>query len=140
VISESFHMQNDLGDVDRMVVALRSAVDGTLDSAAMFKFEICTSEALTNIVKHAAVTDKSEPILVQLSETEASLDVAIFDPIGTAPFDLRDHARDLDTIDPLAESGRGLGLIMQCADAVGYGSQDDRTRLILTFTKTREIS
>lgn len=139
MISASFHMQNDLGDVDRMVVALKTAVDGTLDSAAMFKFEICTSEALTNIVKHAATTNKSDHILVQLSETDSNLDVIIFDPVGAAPFDLRDHARDLDTVDPLAESGRGLGLIMQCADAVTYGSHDGRTRLILTFTKSGDF-
>jgi len=132
-------MQNDLGDVDRMVVALKTAVDGTLDSAAMFKFEICTSEALTNIVKHAAPIAKNASILVQLSEAESTLDVMIFDPAGAAPFDLRDHARDLDTVDPLAESGRGLGLIMQCADAVDYGSHDGRTRLILTFMKSGEF-
>ena len=139
MISKSFHMQNDLGDVDRMVMSLKTAVDGTLDSAAMFKFEICTSEALTNIVKHASATNKSDPILVQLSETDANLDVIVFDPVGAALFDLRDHARDLDTVDPLAESGRGLGLIMQCADAVTYGSHDGRTRLFLTFTKPREF-
>lgn len=139
MISASFHMQNDLGDVDRMVMSLKTAVDGTLGSAAMFKFEICTSEALTNIVKHAATPNKNDPILVQLSETDASLDVIIFDPAGAAAFDLRDHARDLDTVDPLAENGRGLGLIMQCADAVDYGSQNGRTRLILTFTKSGEF-
>lgn len=129
-------MQNDLGDVDRMVMSLKTAVDETLDSAAMFKFEICTSEALTNIVKHAAPTAKNASILVRLSETESTLDVMIFDPVGASYFDLRDHARDLDTVDPLAESGRGLGLIMQCADAVDYRSQNGRTRLILTFIKS----
>jgi serine/threonine-protein kinase RsbW len=134
----SFHMQNDIGAVDRMVVSLRSAVDGTLDSATIFRFETCISEALTNIVKHSATAHKNDPILIQVSETQADLDVSIFDPADAAPFDLRDHARDLDNVDPLAESGRGLGLIMQCADAVDYGSHDGRTRLILTFTKTRE--
>ncbi|SFR38754.1 serine/threonine-protein kinase RsbW [Yoonia tamlensis] len=137
--SKSFHMQNDLGDVDRMVVSLKTAVEGVLDDATMFKFEICASEALSNIVKHAASADKSDPILVQLSETKSSLNIAIFDPAGATPFDLRDHARDLDTVDPLAESGRGMGLIMQCADAVTYGSQDGRIGLILTFTKSGDF-
>ncbi|MDA9207301.1 ATP-binding protein [Octadecabacter sp.] len=129
-------MRNDLGDVGRMVVSLKTAVEGQLDSASALKFEICASEALTNLVKHSEADEKNDPILVQLRASKACLEFMLFDPIGATPFDLREHAIDLEDVPTDAESGRGLGLIMQCADAVTYGSHDGRTRLTLTFDKS----
>ena len=134
-----FHMRNNLEDVDQMVLSLKDVAGTFLDHSAMFRFEICVSEALTNIVKHAAATDKNEAILIQLEKAQTALNVAIFDPLGAAPFDLRDHAPSLDDVDPFAESGRGIGLIQQCADRVNYGTEDGRTRLTLTFNKSGEF-
>jgi serine/threonine-protein kinase RsbW len=135
VINQSFHMKNDIENVDRMVMSLKSVVKDILDSTTMFRFEICLSETLTNSVKHADTHDKETPIEVTLIETASALVVDVFDPVGAGFFDLRDHAKDLDSVDLMAESGRGLGLILQCADAVTYGALKGRNRLALDFLK-----
>lgn len=130
-------MRNHLDDVDRMVISLKSVVEGNLDQMAKFKFEICMSEALKNIVKHARTPHKDAPIEVTLSETNSTLVVEVFDPIDADVFDLRVHARELGKVDLMAESGRGLGLIIQCADLVNYSLSGDRHCLELQFLKQR---
>ena len=135
MINRSFHMKNDIEEVDRMVMSLKSVVKGILDSATAFRFEICLAEALTNSVKHSETYDKEMPIEVTLTETASALVVDVFDPVGARFFDICDHAKDLDSVDLMAESGRGLGLIVQCADAVTYGALEGRNRLALDFLK-----
>jgi serine/threonine-protein kinase RsbW len=131
-------MNNTLEDVTPMVLSLKADVCAALGASATVRFEICLSEALTNVVKHAQPTTPDELIDVTVQETSDAICVEIYDPAGAAPFDFRDHALDLVTVDPLAESGRGLGLIMQCADALDYGPSGDRNRLILTFNKVTQ--
>ncbi len=129
-------MQNVLNDVDPMVLSLKACVENTLSPAAQFKFEISVSEALANLVKHASASDTSAPIEINVSETDTNLIVEIFDPISAQTFDLRDHAQPLSAVDPLAEGGRGLGLILQCTDHVEYGAKADRMCLSLSFLKS----
>ncbi|UWR22009.1 ATP-binding protein [Sulfitobacter sp. S190] len=129
-------MRNDLGDVDRVVLSMKASVQGALGASSLVKFEISLSEALTNLVKHARTSDRSAPIDIELDETDTSVRVEMFDPVGAQPFDLRDHARPLASVDPLAESGRGLGLFLQCSDDVDYGPKADRMCLSLSFSKS----
>lgn len=131
-------MRNTLEGVDTLVMSLKAEVGAILGSAVLIRFEICVAEALTNIVKHAKPVMTHAVIEVALSETADAILVEIFDPLGATPFDLRDLAPDLDAVDLLAESGRGLGLIMQCADAVDYHRSEDRNCLKLEFGKARE--
>ena len=129
-------MRNDLDDVDRMVLSMKACVEAALAPPTLVNFEISLSEALANLVKHAKSSDPSKPIEVALFESTIAVHVEIFDPIGAAAFDLRDHAQPLNTIDPLAESGRGLGLILQCSEHTTYGLKANRMRLSLTFLKS----
>lgn len=129
-------MRNDLTDVDRVVLSMKDRVNGVLGPASLFRFEISLSEALANLVKHASTSDQSAPINVVLCETATAVRVDIFDPVGARAFDLRDHAQPLTSVDPLAESGRGLGLILQCSDHVTYGLKADRMCLSLSFSKS----
>jgi serine/threonine-protein kinase RsbW len=133
VTQRTFQMQNRLEDVDPMVMSLKAAVEGNLDHDVMVRFEICMSEALTNLASHVNVEPTVIDVTLALSHDK--LTVEIFDPVGATPFDLRDHAVDLSSVEMLAENGRGLGLIMQCADAVDYGLSGDRNRLKLEFLK-----
>ncbi len=126
-------MQNALEDVDPLVTSLKAVVCVALGPETAFRFEICVSEALTNLVKHAKPKTRGETIEITVTEQDEILVVEIFDPVGADAFDPRDHAADLETMDPLAEEGRGLGLIMQCADVVDYGLSGDRNRLALQF-------
>lgn len=138
MIPSRYQMKNMLEDVTPTVMSLKADVCVALGASTTVRFEICISEALTNVVKHAQPTTPDELIDVTVQETSDAISVEIFDPAGAVPFDLRDHAHDLETVDPLAESGRGLGLIMQCADAIDYGPTGDRNRLILTFIKAKQ--
>ncbi len=126
-------MRNTLEDVDLLVTSLKDVVCVALGPEVTFRFEICVSEALTNIVKHAKPKVTEGRIDITVTEFDRTVMIEIFEPVGTDAFDPRDHAADLDTIDPLAEEGRGLGLIMQCADVVDYGLSGDRNRLALQF-------
>ena len=129
-------MQKTLGDVDRLVLSMKAAVCMVLDPEALRRWEIATSEALVNIVKHAKPKTAGASIDIFLTETPNSVVVEIFDPKGADTFDLRQHVLDIASVDPLAEAGRGLGLIMQSADAVDYGRVAERYRLALSFLKT----
>lgn len=120
-----------------MVLSLQRQVEGHLAPEALFRFDIAVTEALVNLVLHAHTPQKDAPIDITLAITGGTVVVGLFDPPGAAPFDLRAHARALAEVDSLAENGRGLGLILECADAVDYGVIVGRHRLCLTF-KGRE--
>lgn len=131
-------MPKTLEEVDPFVRSLKAVVCAVLSPETTFRFEVCISEALTNIVKHAKPKKDCRPINITVIDQPETLAVEIFDPVGSDEFDPRDHAYDLENIDPLAEEGRGINLIMQCADAVDYGLSGERNRLALYFAKPIE--
>ena len=116
MISNRYIMRQVIEDVDPFVIAVTNSVGQVLDPATTTRCQICLAEALSNIVKYARPTHPGATIEITIIETDSVLTVDILEPAGTDAFDLRDHAVDLATVDPLAESGRGLGLILQCAD------------------------
>ena len=132
----TFHMTNDLADLDRAILSMKTRVEGTLGTSSTFKFELGVTEALSNLIKHAHANDPAALIQIIIWDNETNVVVEIFDPIGAQSFDPRDHAKSLTSVDPLAESGRGLGLILQCADHIDYGRKADRMCLSLTFLKS----
>ena len=131
--SLTFHMPRRIDDVDPTVRALTSELEGYLSGEARLRFEITVSEALSNLVIHAKPATADATIDIHLALAADQVVVEIFDPEGAEPFDIKAHARDLSQIDLMAEHGRGLGIIIECADAVDYGSHADRNRLRLTF-------
>jgi serine/threonine-protein kinase RsbW len=132
-------MPNRLEEVSKMVLHLKAEVDGYFEPEALMRFEICVTEALSNLTIHADTRDRSAPVDIRLTIDPSAVAVDIFDPVGTKPFDLKEHAVALSDVETTAESGRGLGLILECADSVTYGPSNDRNRLSLNFlnTKTR---
>ncbi len=135
MITSRHQVQNTLEQVDQLVKFLAARIRVALGPDTAFRFELCLSEALTNIVKHAKPNDRKGLIDVITTDRDDTVLVEIFDPVGTEAFDPRNHATDLENVDSLAEKGRGLGLIMQCADVVDYGRSGDRNRLALQFAK-----
>lgn len=128
-----FNMANEIEAVDPMVLALKAMVEGVLAKTSQMKFEICVSEALTNLVKHAQTLSPDEQIEIQLVLKETGAEVVIFDPEGAAPFDLRQHASDIASVEETSEQGRGIALILQCADRIDYSATNGRNRLLLAF-------
>lgn len=135
MISETFHLDHTLESIDPMVQLLSAKAGKVLPPDALGRFAICVSEALTNLVLHAKNSDTDAQIKIVLHEQNAAVTVEIFDPCGADPFDLREYATDLSKIDAMAESGRGLGLIMACADHVTYDPVGNKHRLKLTIHK-----
>jgi serine/threonine-protein kinase RsbW len=131
-------MQKSLEDVDKLVMSIKAEVCMALDRHALLRCEIAVSEVLTNIIAHAGSNARDACIDLFVTEDLDAVVIEIFDPAGTDRFDPRDHAVDLHAVDPLAESGRGLGLIHKCVDAIEYGAVDGRNRLALTFFKGGE--
>jgi serine/threonine-protein kinase RsbW len=131
--SRTFHMPNRIDAVDPMVLALKGQLEGILADETMFRFDICLSEALANLVVHAKTDNENAQIEVTLDFTESIVKAEVSDPDGAQAFDIRDNATELSNVDEMAESGRGLGLILECADAVDYGMVRNRNRLSMTF-------
>lgn len=129
----SFQMPSILDDVDPMVVTLVSHIEGVLEVEARFRFQLSVSEALTNLVIHAKTDENNAVIDIRLTLGRDRVSIEIFDPTGAAPFDIRAHATDLSHVDPTLEGGRGLGLIMECADGVDYSRSAKQNRLKLDF-------
>lgn len=126
-------MPSRLDAVDPMVLTLKGQLKGILSDEALCRFEMCLSETLANLVLHAKTAIKEAQIELTLIIGKEVITAEIFDPEGAQAFDIRDSARDLSEVDAMAESGRGLGLILECADSVDYGLVRDRNRLSLTF-------
>lgn len=133
MISQTFHMPSRLDAVDPMVLTLKGQLEGILAEETLCRFDICLSETLANLVLHAKTKAPEPRIEVVLAISAGLVTAEIFDPDGAQAFDIRESARDLSEVDVMAESGRGLGLILECADAVDYGPVRDRNRLSLTF-------
>lgn len=131
----TFHMANRLDAVDPMVLTMKGQLATVLSDETLFRFDICLSETLANLVLHAKTAIPGSQVDVTLDIAIGRVTAEIFDPEGAAAFDIRDAARDLDDVDVMAEGGRGLGLILQCADVVDYGPVNNRYRLSLTFVE-----
>lgn len=126
-------MQNQLAAVDPMVLAIKDRVQRKLSPEILQRLDVCLSEALVNLILHAEHPQLGTLIDVNVSFEDDALKVDIYDPKGAAPFDLRDHACVLNDVDTMAENGRGIGLILACADSLDYGAEGDRMRLSLAF-------
>jgi len=133
VNSQTYTMSNALEAVDPMVQRLSAAVEPSLSDPTRFKFEICISEALNNLVAHARPKASAAEININLRVKPAAISIEIFDPAGAEPFDLREKATDLSQVNEMAEGGRGLGLIMEFANEVEYGQSNSGYSLLLKF-------
>ena len=127
-----------LADVDAASSRLRIEAAGVLDGDTLDRFEIATSEALTNIVRHAYADTNDGEIAIELIEDEGpSLLLVLRDRGSPAPpgtFDRPpERTADEDAIDVIPETGWGIGLLHQCADAVHFASIDGRNELRLQF-------
>jgi len=132
-----FTMPHALDEVEPMVRTLKMAVQDRLEKDAALRFEICVIEALTNHVAHRPLGQAGQSVTIMLRPQTGGVTVDILDPLGAPAFDPRDHAQALDAVDPQQEGGRGLGLILACADRVEYRAVEGRYRLSLGFDDAR---
>lgn len=119
-----------LEEVDVLGSRLRDAAAPFLAEDRLFAFEIALVEALTNIIRHGGLSAE-DAVEVRLSETAGVVELEIRDTGPAPPADLFTAPRP--DSDPMAESGRGIALILSCADAVRLSRDGKVNRLVLRF-------
>lgn len=133
----AFSMAARIDDVDAMGLQLKAAAAPMLSEDRLIAFEIAVIEALTNVVLHALRGVPDATIDIDVSGENGKVQVEIRDHGRPAPPDLFDSVGALDEVDAMAESGRGVALILTCADEVNYQSKDGLNRLSLCFVGGR---
>jgi len=123
-----------LEEVDGAVVALRNAAAKRLPEPALIRLEIAVSEALTNVVRHG-YTSPAGTIEASCHDQGDGVVVTISDNGRPAPDNLFSSASLPE--DPFEESGRGIALILSCADSVGYRTEAGRNELCMVFQSER---
>lgn len=109
--------------------AYAAAVLGKDNAAAV---ELALVEALTNVIKHGNVNRRATgKIKVTAHASDVSLVVEVVDTVPVVPEELLRKAGahrlevDLNDISMLAESGRGLSIIVLCMDEVTLRTTKD---------------
>jgi serine/threonine-protein kinase RsbW len=134
-------INSDLGDVSLIAVAVNSVcLFLGLDGVNASQVELCTVEAVTNAIQHAYHGQSGHTVSVVVSDEKDQLQLEVVDsgtPISAGQVERFLQGTDLfQTQDTdrasLAERGRGLQIIHDLMDAVGYTSAGRVNRLQLT--------
>ncbi|MBT9383021.1 ATP-binding protein [Pseudooceanicola sp. CBS1P-1] len=123
-----------LDEIDGMVLSIKDTARTCLSEEKIASLEVALSEALANAVKHGLSPNLDVPIKVTVVQTDKELKLQIVDAGEPGPVNLFEDVKDLDDIDPMAESGRGLSLIRFCVDRLHFEPQGNRNFLELVFT------
>lgn len=129
----AFSMAAKIDDVDPMVLRLKAIAETVLDPNRVIAFEIAISEALTNVVRHAMAGQENGRVAIDLQTMDGRLLVSVSDTGTSAPSGFLSSVAGPDEVDQFAESGRGVGLMLACADSVEYASEDGINRLSMHF-------
>ncbi len=110
-----------------------SKTGGAVSEDRIIHFELATSEALTNVIRHAYEGASDEKIRIELRFYGDELDILIFH--HGAPFDAR-RVRP-PSFDGTRDGGFGVYIIEKCVDKVQYISDDNGQQCIYmrTFLK-----
>ncbi|WP_172327411.1 ATP-binding protein [Mangrovicoccus sp. HB161399] len=128
-------MSAKLEEIDQLVVTLKASLEGAVSEDKLSAMEIAVTEALANAVNHGSSAERGEKIRVSAAISEDGVRVEIVDAGEQMPADLYDDVAELDEVDLMAESGRGLPLIRFCSDDLVYEPSEGRNRLELLFRR-----
>lgn len=110
----------------------------TLDPAAVYQVDLASSEAFTNIVRHAVNYDDNQTITITLGYDEPQLILTLSDPGKSIPDGILQAWEDLPELAPdpsdqssWPEGGMGLILIQSMMDDVRYETANGHNRLTL---------
>ncbi len=84
--------------------------------------ELCVVEALTNVIQHAYQGAAGHPVTLHLAVTGEELEMRVHDEGRPMPDGLleRPEPEEPTSVEQLTEDGRGLFLMRQIADRIGY--------------------
>ena len=129
-----FTTRATLEDVDGLSRSLADLARACLPAERLVGLEIAVAEALNNVVLHG-YKGRDGIISAALVIRETAVTVEIRDRGQRVPEGALAAARSLDDLDPLAESGRGLGLIVGLSDRLDYAAGTEGNRLTLEFDR-----
>lgn len=129
-----FTIRATLEEVDGLARSLAGLAAACLPPEKLIGLEIAVVEALNNVVLHG-YKGREGTIAAALVIRDAAVSVEIRDRGQPVPEGALAAVRSLDDLDPLAESGRGLGLIVGLSDRLDYASGPDGNRLTLEFDR-----
>lgn len=130
---QSFHINSDYGkvaDVNKRI-KLFLELDG-LEKHICNAVEICMTEALNNVIKHAYKGDEAQDININVKKDKNFFEIEIVDegiPRGSLVVNNLDF--DPKDINNLPESGMGLFIIQQLMDEMKYFSNEGRNHFII---------
>jgi len=131
-------IENELDDIPLVGIAVnRFCSYAAFSETDAFNIELCVIEAVTNCIKHAYGENTGEEVIVTftLSDSEAVFEICDkgkpMDPERLKNADLAKTHSATQSIDTLAECGRGLGIMKEIMDDVDYRSENGTNCLIL---------
>ncbi len=95
-------------------------------------FDICLTEALNNIIKHAYKEENGREIVVKLRKDTKVIEVEIIDEgQPRTKFEIPNLDFDPQDINNLPESGMGLFIMNQLMDELKYENRDGKNYFLL---------
>lgn len=133
-----FVIRATLEEVDGLTRSLAELAGACLPPEKIVGLEIALAEALNNIVLHGYGPQGDGTISAAITLKDGGATVEISDRGRQVPPGTFETAADVSELDPLAESGRGTGLIVGLSDRLDYVSGPEGNRLTLRFDGRQE--
>ncbi len=124
---------SDYDNVAQVNDAVRDfLVNQGVETYVLNAFDICLTEALNNIIKHAYKEEKGKNITVHIAKDTKTIEVEIIDE-GEPRTKLEIPNLDFDPqdINNLPESGMGLFIMNQLMDELKYENRNGKNYFIL---------
>lgn len=121
---EKFTITSSYDNVETLIFSVKEFLaKEKIESHILSGVDICLTEALNNVIKHAYKGEQNKPIEVIVTKDSNLLEMQIIDSgISRDSFVIKDLDYDPNDIDNLPESGMGLYLIKQLMDDLDYYS------------------
>lgn len=107
-------------------------VNQGVETYVLNAFDICLTEALNNIIKHAYKEEKGRNITVHIVKDTKTIEVEIIDEgEPRTKFEIPNLEFDPQDINNLPESGMGLFIMNQLMDELKYENRNGKNYFIL---------
>jgi len=119
------------------VVKVNNAVNDFLSKEGIEElirnaFDICLTEALNNVIKHAYKEEKGKSIQVRVIKDKNFIEVNIIDEgIPRTNLEIKKLDYNPEDLNSLPESGMGLFIIQQLMDELDYFSINGKNYFVL---------
>lgn len=124
---------SDYDNVAQVNDAVRDfLVNQGVETYVLNAFDICLTEALNNIIKHAYKEEKGRNITVQIAKDTKTIEVEIIDEgEPRTKLEIPNLEFDPQDINNLPESGMGLFIMNQLMDELKYENRNGKNYFIL---------